>query len=56
MARPTTDRNRRDGQITFRIQEWLLDEIKAEAERDRRTVADVIVMTLETRFVKKGKK
>ena len=40
----------RDERFTLRIPSKLLEAIKAEALRDKRSVADVIVMTLERRF------
>lgn len=45
----------RDAKLTIRLPSALLEAIKREADRDRRSVADVIVFTLEDRFAKRRK-
>lgn len=46
----------RDSQITLRMPASLLDAIRSEAERERRSVADVIIFALEDRFPKRSRK
>jgi hypothetical protein len=48
-------KERRDEKITIRLPGSLLKAIEAEAERDRRSVADVVVLALEDRFAKRRK-
>lgn len=45
----------RDEKISIRLPASLLVAIQREAERDRRSVADVIVFTLEARFAKRAR-
>jgi polysaccharide pyruvyl transferase WcaK-like protein len=40
----------RDTRLTLRVPQSLKAAIEREARRDRRTVADVVIMTLEARF------
>lgn len=40
----------RDTRLSLRVPLTLKQAIEREAERDRRTVADVVIMTLEARF------
>lgn len=52
--RKSQDENRSE-KVTIRIQPSLLKLIKAEADRDRRSVADVITFALEARFERRGR-
>jgi hypothetical protein len=46
----------RDEKVTIRMPSSLLAAIKREAERDRRSVADVMIFALEERFAKRTRK
>lgn len=46
----------RDDRITIRLPSSLRQAIQREADRDRRTLADMIVIALEARFAKRSRK
>ena len=46
----TMTRNIRDHQLTIRIPQRLRDELETEADRDHRSVADIINIMLEQRY------
>ena len=46
----TKQSDKRDHQLTIRIPQWLRDELDKEAERERRSVADVVIFALEDRY------
>ena len=43
----------RETRLSVRVPLALKQAIEREAERDRRTVADVVIMTLEARFIRR---
>ena len=51
---PKTD-EKRDHQLTIRIPKYLRDALDQEANKERRSVADIIVFMLEERFGSKRK-
>jgi hypothetical protein len=42
----------RDSQITIRIPTWVRKALEMEARTERRSIADIIVFTLEAKFEK----
>ncbi len=48
--------DKRDHQLTVRIPQYLRDELDREAERERRSVADIVVFILEDRYGKRSTK
>ena len=46
----------RDARITVRIPSALKNALEREAERDRRSIADVLIFILEERFAKRTRK
>lgn len=50
MKRATTSDDARTSQITIRLPQRLRDALDAEAERERRSIADLVIFALEDRY------
>lgn len=56
MRRATGTDEKREAQITIRIPQYLRDALDAEAARERRSIADLVIFALEDRYTTTKKK